>query len=182
MAKKELLTLLQSATVKDLKELLALRKDLDVLEKKQKDLLKQFTSVSKDIGSIQKSFRKPRGKKAAARVKKATKKAAQKAAKKKAVKKKAVRKKAAKKRVKKSVKRKRVVQPSLSSLIAEILKEKRKPLGVTDICDALLQEKKYKTKAKNFKANVRILLYKNEKGLFKKAGPGRFRLAAAKKK
>jgi hypothetical protein len=168
MAKKELLTLLQSATVKDLKELLALRKDLDALEKKQKDLLKQFTSVSKDIGSIQKSFRKPTRKKAAARVKKVTKKAARKPAKKKAV--------------KKRVKKKRVVQPSLSSLIADILKEKKKPLGVNDICDALLKEKKYKTRAKNFKANVRILLYKNEKGLFKKAGPGRFRLAATKKK
>ena len=172
MAKKELLALLQSATVKDLKELLALKRDLDALEKKQKDLLKQFTSVSKDIGSIQKSFGKPSRKKPAARVKKATKKAARKTA----------RKKTAKKRVKKSVKRKRVVQPSLASLITDILKEKKKPLGVNDICDALLKEKKYKTKAKNFKANVRILLYKNEKGLFKKAGPGRFRVAAAKKK
>ena len=171
MAKKELLTLLQSASVKDLKELLALKKDLDELERKQQQLLKQFTSVSKDIGSIQTTFRKSK-KKPAARVKKATKKAARKPTKK----------KTAKKRTKKRATKKRVVQPSLSSLIVEILKEKKKPLGVNDICDALLKEKKYKTKAKNFKANVRILLYKNEKGLFKKAGPGRFRLAAAKKK
>ena len=164
MAKKELLALLQTASVKDLKELLALKRDLDALEKKQKDLLRQFTSVSKDIGSIQKSFRKPRGKKPSARVRRATKKAAR---------------KTAKKRVKK---KSRVVQPSLSSLIVDILKEKKKPLGVNDICDALLKERKYRTKAKNFKSNVRILLYKNEKGLFRKAGPGRFRLAAAKKK
>ena len=158
MAKKELLTLLQSASVKDLKELLALKKELDALEKKEKALLKQFTSVSKDIASIQTAFGKPSGrKKPAARVKKTTRK-----------------------RARKSVKK--TVQPSLSSLIAEILKEKKKPLGVNDICDALLKEKKYKTKAKNFKANVRILLYKNDKGLFKKAGPGRFRLAAAKKR
>ena len=159
MAKKELLTLLQSASVKDLKELLALKKELDALEKKEKELLKQFTSVSKDIGSIQTAFGKPsRRKKPAARVKKTTRKGTRKSAKKKAV------------------------QPPLSSLIVEILKEKKKPLGVNDICDALLKEKKYKTKAKNFKANVRILLYKNEKGLFKKSGPGRFRSAAAKKK
>jgi hypothetical protein len=159
MAKKELLALLQSASVKDLKELLVLKKELDALEKKEKALLKQFTSVSKDIGSIQTAFGKPsRRKKPAARVKKTTRKGTRKSAKKKAV------------------------QPPLSSLIVEILKEKKKPLGVNDICDALLKEKKYKTKAKNFKANVRILLYKNEKGLFKKAGPGRFRLAAAKKK
>jgi len=159
MAKKELLILLRSASVKDLKELLALKKELVVLEKKEKALLKQFTSVSRDIGSIQTGFGKPsRSKKPATRVKKTTRKGTRKSAKKKAV------------------------QPSLSSLIAEILKEKKKPLGVNDICDALLKEKKYKTKAKNFKANVRILLYKNEKGLFKKAGPGKFKLAAAKKK
>ena len=167
MAKKELLTLLRSASVKDLKELLALKKDLDELERKQQQLLKQFTSVSKDIGSIQTTFGKSK-KKPAARAKKPTKKAARKPAK--------------KKTAKKRTKKKRVVQPSLSSLIVEILKEKKRPLGVNDICDALLKEKKYKTRAKNFKANVRILLYKNEKGLFKKAGPGRFRLAAAKKK
>jgi hypothetical protein len=171
MAKKELLTLLQSASVKDLKELLALKKELDELEKKQKALLKQFTSVSKDLGSIQTSFGKSKRKKPASRVKKATRKVARKPAKKKP-----------KKRAKRRATKKRVVQPSLSSLIVEILKEKKKPLGVNDICDALLKEKKYKTKAKNFKANVRILLYKNEKGLFKKAGPGRFRLAAAKKR
>jgi hypothetical protein len=148
MAKKELLTLLQSASVKDLKELLVLKKELDALEKKEKELLKQFKSVSRDIGSIQSAFGKPSRRTPADRIKK----------------------------------KKKAVQPSLSSLIAEILKEKKKPLGVNDICDALLKEKKYKTKAKNFKANVRILLYKNEKGLFKKAGPGRFRLAAAKKR
>ena len=159
MAKKELLTLLQSASVRDLKELLALKKELDALEKKEKALLKQFASVSKDIGSIQTAFGKPSGsKKPAARVKKTTGKGARKPAKKKPV------------------------QPPLSSLIAEILKEEKKPLGVNDICDALLKEKKYKTKAKNFKANVRILLYKNEKGLFRKSGPGKFRPAAAKKK
>ena len=171
MAKKELLTLLQSASVKDLKELLALKKELDELERKQKALLKQFTSVSKDLGSIQTTFGKSKRKKPAARVKKATKKPARKPAKKKT-----------KKRAKRRATKKRVVQPSLSSLIVEILKEKKRPLGVNDICDALLKEKKYKTKAKNFKGNVRILLYKNEKGLFKKAGPGRFRLAAAGKK
>ena len=171
MAKKELLTLLQSASVKDLKELLALKKELDELEKKQKALLKQFTSVSKDLGSIQTTFGKSKRKKPATRRKKAAKKAARKPAKKKT-----------KKRAKRRATKKRVVQPSLSSLIVEILKEKKRPLGVNDICDALLKEKKYKTKAKNFKANVRILLYKNEKGLFKKAGPGRFRLAAAKKR
>ncbi len=150
MAKKELLALLRSASAKDLKELLALKKELDDLEKKQSELLEQFMSVSKDIGSIQASFDKPGRKKT-------------------------------RKRDGKPAKRK-TVQPSLAALIAEILREKKKPLGVNDISDALLREKKYKTRAKDFKANVRILLYKNEKGLFKKAGPGRFRAATGKTK
>lgn len=152
MAKKELLTLLQSASVKDLKELLALKKELVALEKKEKALLRQVTAVSRDIGSIQTAFEKTGGTKAAG------------------------------KGARKSSKRAKALQPPLALLIEEILAEKKRPLGVNEICDALLREKKYKTKAKNFKANVRILLYKNEKGLFEKARPGRFRLAAAKKK
>jgi len=159
MAKKEFLRLLRSATVQDLQELLVLKKDLDALEKKQKELLRQFTSVSKDIGSIQTSFGRLSRTRQAASVKKA-----------------------AKSRGKKSAKRTRAAQPSVDSLIAEILTEKKKPVGVNEICDALLEEKKFKTKAKNFKANVRIVLYKNEKGLFRKVGPGRFRPAAAAKK
>jgi hypothetical protein len=75
-------------------------------------------------------------------------------------------------------KRRRTAQPSLSSLVVEILKERKKALGINDICDALLKEKNYRTRAKNFKAQIRVMMYRNEKGLFKKAGPGRFRLAA----
>ena len=67
-------------------------------------------------------------------------------------------------------------------MIVELLKEKKKPMKINEICEAVLKEKKYKTQAKNFKANVRILLYKNEKGLFKKVKTGLFGLAAAKKK
>jgi hypothetical protein len=159
MMKKELLALLESASVKDLKELLALKKELNALEQKEKELVKQFSSVSRDIGSIQSAFGKPSGRSPGFSAKKKTGKATGRRA-----------------------KRKGAAQPSLPLLIAEVLREKNKSLGVNDICDALLQEKKYKTKAKNFKSNVRILLYKNEKGLYKKVGPGRFRLAAAKKK
>ncbi len=148
MAKKELLTLLKSATVEDLKELLALKKDLVALEKKQNELLAQFASVSKDVGSIRASFgTRGRGKGKAGR----------------------------------PAGRKRIAQPSLNSLIEEILREAKKPLGVNEICDALLNRKNYRTKAKSFKSNVRILLYKNERGAFKKSGPGRFALAAARK-
>jgi hypothetical protein len=74
--------------------------------------------------------------------------------------------------------RRRVAQPSLSSLIVEILKEKKKPLKINDICDALLEEKNYQTRAKDFKAQVRVMMYRNDKGLFAKPKPGLFKLAA----
>lgn len=74
--------------------------------------------------------------------------------------------------------RKRVAQASLSSLIVEILKEKKRPLKINDICDALLKEKSYQTRAKDFKAQVRVMMYRNDKGLFNKPKPGLFKLAA----
>jgi len=74
--------------------------------------------------------------------------------------------------------RRRVAQPSLSSLIVEILKEKKRPLKINDICDALLKEKNYQTRAKDFKAQVRVMMYRNDKGLFGKPKPGLFKLAA----
>lgn len=76
------------------------------------------------------------------------------------------------------VRRKRIAQPSLSSLIVEILKEKKRPLGINEICGALLEEKKYRTRAKDFKAQVRVMMYRNDKGLFSKPEPGLFKLAA----
>jgi len=74
--------------------------------------------------------------------------------------------------------RKRIAQTSLSSLIVEILKEKKRPLKINDICDALLKEKNYQTRAKDFKAQVRVMMYRNDKGLFSKPKPGLFKLAA----
>jgi len=77
-----------------------------------------------------------------------------------------------------TARRRRVAQPSLSSLIVEILKEKKRPLKINDICDALLEEKNYQTRAKDFKAQVRVMMYRNDKGLFSKPKPGLFKLAA----
>ena len=52
------------------------------------------------------------------------------------------------------------------------------PLKINDICDALLEEKNYRTRAKDFKAQVRVMMYRNDKGLFSKPKPGLFKLAA----
>jgi hypothetical protein len=84
----------------------------------------------------------------------------------------------AKKKGARKARRRRVAQPSLSSLMVEILKEKKKPLNINDICDALLREKNYETRAKDFKAQVRVMMYRNDKGLFSRPRPGLFKLAA----
>jgi hypothetical protein len=70
--------------------------------------------------------------------------------------------------------RRRIAQPSLSALIVEILKEKKRPLGINEISDALLKEKGYRTRAKDFKAQVRVTVYRNDKGWFKKVKAGLF--------
>ena len=162
MKRRKVAGLLKGLSTKELQNLIATKKKLDILQGKKKTIEKELGSVKKQINSLEDSMIKIGKKKPAVRRKKVGKKAARKTARK--------------------TRRKRVVQPSLSSLIVEILKEKKRPMKVNDIHDTLLKEKKYKTVAKNFKANVRILLYKNEKGLFKKVGPGKFGLAKTKKK
>jgi len=79
----------------------------------------------------------------------------------------------------KSTPRKRIAQPSIQSLIIDTLREKHRPLSVNEIADALLQEKKYRTKSGNFKNQLRVLLYRNQKGLFRKTDAGTFTLAEA---
>ena len=155
MKKKDLATLLESVSVEDLKTLVTKKEKLTPLERKRKELEKQLAIVNQEIQSIEHSLGKI-GARGPGRPRGTTKK----------------------KRIRKA--RKRTRQHSLSSLIVEILKEKKKPLGVNELCDALLTEKGYKSRAKNFKSQVRILLYKNDKGLFKKTGPGKFALAAEK--
>jgi HB1, ASXL, restriction endonuclease HTH domain len=156
MKKKELATLLESVSLQDLKKVISQKEKLGPLEKKKKEIEKSLASVNRQIESLQRSVGKT-GARGPGRPKGTTKK----------------------KEVKKA--RKRIRQPSLSSLIVDILKEKKEPLGVNNICEGVLKEKGYKTKAKNFKSQVRILLYKNEKGLFKKVGPGEFGLAGERK-
>ena len=148
MEKQDLVALLQSVSMDELKKVIPAKERMEKLEKRKMDLEKELASVDKQIASLL----LPSGMTPIARAK--TKKSPRRA------------------------KRRRIAQPSLSSLVVEILQERKKALGINDICYALLKEKNYRTRAKNFKAQIRVMMYRNEKGLFKKAGPGRFRLAA----
>lgn len=147
MKKQELVALLKSVSVEDLKNAIPMKEKIERLEKRRKSLEKELASVTQQMESLG----MPEAAKPPARAKR--------------------------KRARKA-KRRRIAQPSLSSLVVEILKEKKKPLKINDICDALLKEKNYKTRAKDFKAQIRVMMYRNDRGLFKKAGPGLFNLAA----
>jgi len=167
MRQKSLVTILGSVSVSELKQMVSAKEKLDALEAKKATLEKNLVSLNKQIETIQNSLEKPAAKKKAVTKKKRR-------GKKKATKKKGAGKKTA---ARKKARRKRAAQPSIPSLVVEILKEKKKPQSVKEICDALLNEKKYKTRAKNFGNQIRVLLYKNQKGFFKKVGPGKFTLA-----
>jgi hypothetical protein len=153
--RQNVLDLLNGVSESDLKHFISNKARIKPLEKKKKALEKALSSVSEQIARLHGGVARPQGKPAVGKGKR-------------------------KELVRRST-RKRIAQPSLSSLVVDILREKKKALKVNDICDALLMEKKYKTQAKNFKANVRIVLYKNDKKLFKKVGPGKFGLSVVKK-
>jgi len=166
VAKSNFSKMLNTVSVADLKSLLTAKEKLDKLQLKKSSLEKDLASVDKEIASLQGSLGKPvsamrRGRKPGQK---------QSISKKKAVR--AKRKPAAKGT--------KPAQPSIQSLILEILKDKKKPLSVNEIADSLLKEKKYKTKSSNFKNQLRVLLYRNQRGLFKKVGAGQFGLAGGK--
>ncbi len=151
MKKQELMTLLQSVSMNDLKRAVAMKGKLEKLEAKKKALEKTLASVTKEIVKLESVFRARAGAGPTGSAKKTTKR-----------------------------RRKRVSHPPLATLIAEILGERKVPLAVNEICRILLDEKGYKSRAKDFKGQVRVMLYRNQKGAFKKVGPGTFTLAGGK--
>lgn len=149
MNRKDLASLMESVSVADLKHLLEVKGKLEALTQKKKELEKNLAEVHRRIAALLGSAR---GLPAAAG-------------------KGAVRKG-------KPGQRRRIAQPSLASVIADVLRESRKPMKVNDIAATVVQKKKYRTRARDFKSQIRILLYKNEKKLFKKVAPGLFTVAA----
>jgi histone H1/5 len=163
MAKSDLSALLESTSIQDLKSLIIVRGNLDRLQKKKSSIEKDLASINRQINTILTSLGKPgRTRIAAPGKKKLTRKVKRAPA------------------ARKRAGRKKVAQPSIQSLIVDILQEKKKPLSVNEIGDALLLEKKYKTKSTNFKNQLRVLLYRNQKGLFRKTDAGRFDLAVSR--
>jgi hypothetical protein len=152
MKNGSLVLVMEAVSAQDLKELAAIKGKLVELEKRKTALEKEHGAVVAQIDALRKSVAKTWARRTRGVLKPG-----------------AV--------GKRQAGRKRIAQPSLSSLIVEILKESKKPVGINQISEALLNAKKYKTHSKNFKGQLRVLLYKNEKKLFKKAGPGLFTVA-----
>ena len=65
---------------------------------------------------------------------------------------------------------------SNQDLIASVLKGKRKPLSINEIHDIIIQNNLYKGKAKDLKRIISVTLYQNKKGVFRRVGPGKFKL------
>jgi hypothetical protein len=151
--KAGLAALMGSVTVGELKGLIALKGKIEGFDKRKRALEKDLADVNRQMDALEKAVEKVAGKGKPARMPSERKRVA-------------------------GRRRKRIRQPSLSSLVLEVLEERKKPMRIADICAAVLGGKKYRTRAKDFKSQLRILLYKNEKGLFKKAGPGTFAVAA----
>jgi hypothetical protein len=148
MKKNELVALLKSVSVEELERAIPMKQEMERLQSRRAGLEKELASVVKQIESLGRL--EPAGAKTSRRV---PRKAAGRA-------------------------RGRIAQSSLASLVVEILREKKRPLGINEICDALLKEKGYRTRAKDFKAQVRVTVYKNDKGWFKKVKAGLFALSA----
>ena len=157
MKKQQMFRLMQTMSASDLQSLVPMKVKMEGLESKKATLERELSVVSRQIMLLQGSLGKAGGRKTPIKVKVKPKGAV-------------------------GIPRRRIEQPSLASVVVGILKAKKGPAKVNDICEAVLTEWKYKTNSKNFKGQLRILLYRNEKGLFEKVGPGLFALAKSKEK
>lgn len=84
--------------------------------------------------------------------------------------------------LKKKAGRPRKAQTPLADVIVQVMQKNKGPVSINDLADAIIKGKLFVSKSKNFKNNLRVVLYKNEKGLFKKVSKGKFELAGEKKK
>jgi len=161
---KELLEL----SVEKLEKLLPVKKAIEEKNKLKARLISQVEALDHEIDKLVSQVSAVFTSKEAA-APKAAKPARRKARKKAGGRKKArAKKKVAAKKGARSSKKKATQQPSISALVQEVLAEAKGPVSVKEIGETLLNEKGYKTKSKNFSNQLRVLLYQNKKGTFKK--------------
>ena len=81
------------------------------------------------------------------------------------------------KKARKAGARRRKAQTPLTDVIIQVMREKKGPISVNELAEAIYKGKLFTSTAKNFKNNLRVILYRNKKELFKLASPGIFELA-----
>lgn len=185
--------LLNELSTADLKNLLAARERIDVLEKEQARLVKELAAVDGELGKLM-AGAAGKGRKAAVRKTGRKKVAKKKTAKKKVTRKKATRKKVAKKATKKvtrkapakKVGRKAVKKPvrkaggkktgtgrsgvKLEDVVAALIKKARGPVAYKELYKAIVDGKLYATKSSNFDNVLRRTLSTSK--IIKRVGRG----------
>jgi len=63
---------------------------------------------------------------------------------------------------------------TLSDVVENVLKNTDRPLHISEIADTILVEKRYKTRSKNLRGQLGVMLYRDHKNRFKKVGRGLF--------
>lgn len=156
MAQSDLLKVVRSTSLTDLRSMIVAREKLDKLLDRKSALHKDLSSVEQEIEAVERSLGQPAPKTPTARKAPPGRK---------------------KKRA--AARGRKTAHLSIPSLIVETLREKNRPVSIAELADTLLNEKKYKTTSGNFKHQLRVILYANRKGWFKKLGSGTFALADA---
>lgn len=161
---------LNELSTADLKQLLAARERIDILEKDKTRLLKELAQVDGELKRLIAGVEKPAAGKKTAR--KATRKTAKKVVAKKAAGKtgkKTPVKKVAKKIAKKTT-RNVATKPRLEDIVVGIIKGKGKPVSYQDILASIKDGKLFKSKSSNFDNVLRRTLSTSKK--VKRAGRG----------
>ena len=65
---------------------------------------------------------------------------------------------------------------SLPEVVVQVMRDKKAPLSVDELADIILKGKLYISASKNFKNNLRVILYRNKKEIFKRVSAGMFQL------
>jgi hypothetical protein len=145
-------SLLNDLSTADLKQLLAARERIDVLEVEQSRLMKALAKVEKELGKLMSGTAKAgagSGKKV--RRKTVRKKAvAKKAGRKKVVRKKVVRKKTVKKKAPQTRKAAGSGKMKLEDVIVSVIRKNRKPMAFQDLKARIVKGKLFKSKSGNF--------------------------------
>ena len=162
-------------TVAELKAMLAAKTQIDELESRRGELLKELDRVEKDLAKVLTggvAARKPARKKVAKKVsKRGAKQVAKKATGKRAAKK--VAKKSAKKSSRRKVTKKAAPtkpRPTIESVVVDLLTKKSEPMAFKDILGEIQKKKLVKSEAADFSNVLRRTLSTSER--IKRVGRG----------